>query len=145
MFKYNHVLYAIDVSDKNIEEAIQKVIDSAKQNNTKLTIAHYIQSLVSTYPAYFSYNLSKEEDIQEQMINNAKEKLLPILSNHGLSEDNLIIDISTDIRASILDKANELNVDMICLNGHKHNLFTRIGSVADYIVNNSKCDVVVLK
>ncbi|MED7789535.1 universal stress protein [Francisella sp. 19X1-34] len=120
-------------------------MNSVKQNNTKLTIAHYIQSLVSAYPAYFSYNLSKEEDIQKQMVNDAKDKLLPILSNNGLSEENLIIDISTDIRVSILDKANELGADIICLNSHKHNLFARIGSVADYIVNNSKCDVLVLK
>ena len=60
MFKYSHVLYAVDLSDMDLDKSIKKVVEAAKASNTKVTIVHYVQSITDIYDPYYSTMIDQE-------------------------------------------------------------------------------------
>ena len=60
-----------------------------------------------------------------------------------LEEDTIIV--TGQVTNAIMDIASDLNCDAIMLNGHTHNIFSRMISTEDSIVNQAKFDVFVLR
>ncbi len=146
MIQYHHALYAIELNEEQAS-ATKKTIDSIKSKNTKVTLIHVIHpaSLIYADASYISPDLyGVQDNLETDIVNQAKEEMAKLCETCGLTKEQGIIEIGRP-DVTILDKADHLNVDAIIVNGHKHNLFGRLGSTADAIINKSKCDVIVLK
>lgn len=143
MFKYSHVLYAVDLSDMDLDKSIKKVVEAAKASNTKVTIVHYVQSITDIYDPYYSTMIDQET--RDNIVKAANDKLLDLVSGYDLDKSCLFVEAVSNIKVSLVKLAKELEVDAIYLNGHNHNIIGRLGSVADYIINKAECDVTILK
>ena len=142
MLEYSHILYAIDIND-NVDPLIQKVMASTTRSNTTITVVYYVKSFTAAYGGvalYVSY-----DSLEDKIVDHSREKLITLFNQYELNQERLLVEVTHDIKTAILDKAKELDVDVIYLNGHKHNPLGRLGSVADYVINNATCDVVILK
>ncbi|MDC0534566.1 universal stress protein [Francisellaceae bacterium] len=146
MIQYKSALYAIELNAEQIP-TIKKTIESVKSHNTKLTLIHVIHpaSLIYADASYISPDLyGVQDNLETNITNQAKADMAKLCTECGLAKDQGIIEIGRpDI--SILENAKNLKVDAIIVNGHKHNIFGRLGSTADAIINQAKCDVIVLK
>jgi universal stress protein A len=143
MFNYSHILYAVDLSDKDIDKSITKVMDAAKASHTKISIINYVQDIATMY-AMYSVTMF-DTKIKDSILKSARDKLVNLVKEYTLDESCIIVESSSNINVSLIEKAKELKVEAIYLNGHKHNIIGRLGSVADYVINKAECDVLILK
>jgi universal stress protein A len=140
MLNYKHILYAIDDCQNEIE-TLERVMEFAKRHDAKVSLAHVIKPITDVYiyaSGYMSQQLQKE--IQES----ATTSIHKLAKHVSLPETNVHI-LLGDPTDRILKFASDCNCDAIILNGHEHNIFGRIASTADALINKSKCDVIVLK
>lgn len=142
MLDYKHILYAVEL-DNDLEKNIKKIFSAAAKSKTKITLVHYVKSITAAYAGAAVYVAF--ENPEDEIVKQAKDKLSDLVKQYKLVNIDLIVTVVNDIRSAILNKSKELKVDAIYLNGHKHNAFGRLGSTADCIINNAKCDVVILK
>jgi len=143
MFNYSHILYAVDLSDKDIDKSIIKVMDAAKASHTKISIINYVQDIADMYNFYSIAMF--DTSIKDNILKAAKYKLVELVKGYNLDEYCIIVESSSNIKISLIEKAKELKVEAIYLNGHDHNIVGRLGSVADYVINKAECDVLILK
>ena len=135
---YNKLLYAIDINELN-EKSFDKALALSKTHQAKLHIINVVKSAHMTY-AYASVYI--DDKIEESLLSEAKAIIKTLINGNSEISSSVIIGDPTE---TILSYANEQYFDAIILNGHSHNVFGRLGSVADRIVNNAKQDVIVLK
>jgi universal stress protein A len=140
MLDYKHILYAIDDCSNEIE-VLEKVTTFANKYNANVSIVHVIKPVTDAYVYAGGYMCQQlQKDIQES----ATTEIHKLAKKVSLPETNVHI-LLGDPADRILKFANDCNCDAIILNGHNHNIFGRIASTADSLINKSKCDVIVLK
>lgn len=145
MLNHKNILYAIDF-DKGLDDSFAKLIDQANSHNVNIHIYHVVKSTTAAYGYATCYIPSDSMlELETKLRDNAESKLKQLLETSHFKNGSVNIDISDSPKEEIIEKAKELKVDAIYLNGHAHNLIGRLGSVADYVINHANCDVVVLK
>ncbi|MCF6765655.1 universal stress protein [Thiotrichales bacterium 19S3-7] len=145
MLNHKNILYAIDLG-KGLDDSFAKLIDEANDNNVNIHIYHVVKSTAAAYGYATAYIPSDAMmELETKLKDNAQSKLNQLLETSQFNHGSVCIDISDSPKEEIIEKAKELNVDAIYINGHNHNIIGRLGSVADYVINHAKCDVVVLK
>ena len=97
------------------------------------------------YSFYSGTMLDTTTTIKDNILKAARDKLVGLVKGYNLDESCIIVESSSNIKVSLIEKAKELKVEVIYLNGHKHNIVGRLGSVADYVINKAECDVLILK
>jgi universal stress protein A len=144
MAAYKHILYAVDLNE-DIESLVNRAITSAQKDGSKITILHITQSVTSLYAAGYFVASEAFVQLEEDLTKEAENKLKEIVKPHASDNISIVIELHDSPKEQIIDKAKALAVDAIYLNGHKHNFIGRLGSVADYVINQADCDVVILK
>lgn len=140
-----HFLYAIELDDESNEQ-INKVVHEANKAGTKVTLYHVIKGVVGALDAGSVYIPGQALiDIEKEMVQQAKDQAKQLADKIGVDKESIIIEVKHEPRQAILDKAAELKVDMIILNGHRHSFFGRLGSTADAIINQAKCSVSIIR
>lgn len=145
MSEQKHVLYAIELTDQ-VDALVKKVISDVKKTGAKLTIFHALKGVVGALDAGAVYIPGQALlDIEKDMVEQANQQIKTLAKETDISEDTIIVEVHTEPRQAILDKAKELKVDKIILNGHHHSLFGRLGSTADAIMNKAECSVSIMR
>ncbi|MCF6767007.1 universal stress protein [Thiotrichales bacterium 19S11-10] len=145
MLNHKNILYAVDL-DKGVDDSFAKLMDQANNQGISIHLYHVVKSTSAAY-GYATCHIPSDAmfELETKLKDNAQSKLNQMLETSKLKQGSVCIDISDSPKEEIIEKAKELKVDAIYLNGHKHNLIGRLGSVADYVINHADCDVVVLK
>jgi nucleotide-binding universal stress UspA family protein len=145
MSESKKILYAVELED-DFEALVKETVDAAKGSGAKVVLYHALKTVVGALNAGSCYVPGQALfDLEEEILEEATIKLKKLATIVGVSEEDLIIEVEGDPRRAILNKAEELKVDAIFLNGHKHNLIGRLGSTADAIIHRSKCSVMVVR
>ncbi len=138
MLNYKSILYATNLDD-SCKPALTRVNEFAEKFGAKVYIIHVVKNITSTYGF-----AAVDSQVELSLVDTAREKLDALLKSVGIPSDNATISIG-QVTSAILDQAEELKVDVIMLNGQTHNIFARMLSTEDNIVNEAKCDVIVLR
>lgn len=136
---YKHILFATDLSD-DTEYLIQKVKALCDLTKAQLSIIHVVEPL----PGY-SYAYLGIEDIEGQLINEAKAGVDALAQQFSVSKDHTHVEVGPT-KTKILETADEANIDLIVCGSHgRHGLSLLLGSTANAILHGAKCDVLTVR
>lgn len=145
MSDYKHFLYAIELDDGS-DEQINKVVNQANKAGNKVTLYHVVKGVVGSLDAGSLYIPGQTLiDIEKGLFQEAKDQAKQLADKIGIDQESIIIEVKHEPRQAIIEKAAELKVDMIILNGHRHNFLGRLGSTADAVINQAKCSVSIIR
>ncbi len=140
MINLKHILFATNL-DKTCSETLKHVMEIAKYTDAKITVLHVVKPMLA---AYTSPDLFESYDLEGTMAKDAEKKLLRYMKAADFPHEQTIV-TNGHPASTILEYAEKLGVNLIALNGHTHNVFGRLGSTADAIINRAKCDVLILR
>jgi universal stress protein A len=136
---YKQILFATDLTD-DTDYLINKVREMQKYTGAKLRLIHVVEPM----PGY-SYAYLGIEDIEGQLIDEAKQTLAKLGDALGVDKANQIVEVGPT-KTKILKTAEELNVDLIISGSHgRHGLSLLLGSTANAILHGARCDVLTVR
>jgi universal stress protein A len=136
---YKHILFATDLSDET-DFIVSKVRGMRGFTGATLSIVHVVEPM----PGY-SYAYLGIEDIEGQLIEEAREVLSKLGSELSVDANNQFIEVGPT-KSKILKIADEVNADLIICGSHgRHGLSLLLGSTANAILHGAKCDVLTVR
>jgi universal stress protein A len=139
MLNYKNILYATDLHE-TCQTTLERLIVFATKFEANIIVLHVIKPISGMY----GYTAGIASDVDLEIENKAISQLERLVESVGLDKARGVIRKGQYSNA-IIEHADEEGVDAIVLNGHTHNVFARMGSTEDCVVNNAHCDVIVLR
>lgn len=136
---YKHILFATDLTE-DTDYLVDKVRQLQKFTNAKLSLVHVVEPL----PGY-SYAYLGIEDIEGQLIEEAKQAIAKLGEKLNVDKANLFVEVGPT-KTKILKTADDVNADLIICGSHgRHGLSLLLGSTANAILHGAKCDVLTVR
>lgn len=136
---YKHILFATDLTE-DTDYLVEKVRTIRGFTGAKLSLIHVVEPL----PGY-SYAYLGIEDIEGQLIEEARQSLLKLGTQLNVSADQQFIEVGPT-KTKILNVADEVSADLIVCGSHgRHGLSLLLGSTANAILHGAKCDVLTVR
>ncbi|MCD6389215.1 MAG: universal stress protein [Desulfobulbaceae bacterium] len=138
------ILVPIDFSD-NSEKILQGAIYMAGKLGAKMQVIFVAEDL-STYSRLAIPHTSLKQ-FQDEILTGAENKIAVFLEeNIGDKADYMGRVLTGDISEQIIDFAAEEKIDMIIMGSHGYKGLEKVvfGSVAEHVVKNSPCPVLVI-
>ena len=141
--RYQNIMVAVDGSHE-AELAFEKGINVALRNNSRLTIAHVIDTRalqsVSTFDAEVYEELQADaKKLMDEYAQKAKEA--------GVTDVVTIVEMGNPKTLLATDIPDEQKVDLIMVGATGLNAFERllVGSSSEYILRHAKVDLLVVR
>lgn len=140
---FKTILVAVDGSSE-ADQAFYKAVNIAKRNNSKVILAHVIDTRAFQSTSAFDGELADEvtalaQDSLAQLAKQAQEDGLTQIETH----------VEYGIPKALLSKTlpQKYNVDLIVIGATGLNPIERllIGSVSEYVIRHATCDVLVAR
>ncbi|QLH41925.1 MAG: universal stress protein [Coxiellaceae bacterium] len=142
MKSYQHILLAAELIPESDTRIIEKAAEFRKLFNARLTAVHVVER-ISSYGA--AYGVAVGADIEQMLLDNAKEEMIKLAQKLNLPEDDQIIKIGP-AGVVILEEAERMNADLIIVGSHgRHGIRLLLGSTANSILHGAKCDVLAVR
>jgi len=142
MFKIHAILCPVDFSDAS-RKAVQYAKEFALSMGSSVSLLNVVEPRPMAVDITLNY-IPFEEDLQHAA-NEDMQRVLEEFQLAGLkAESSIEIGNPSDV---ILDKARELNVNLIILGSHGKTGLSRLlmGSVAEMVVRKAPCPVLIVK
>lgn len=136
---YKNILFATDLTEDTdyLTEKVQTISALTKAN---LSLVHVVEPL----PGY-SYAYLGIEDIEGQLINEARQAIEKLGSKLNVAKNNQYVEVGPT-KTKILNIADKVNADLIICGSHgRHGLSLLLGSTANAILHGAKCDVLTVR
>lgn len=140
---YENVVIAVDGS-KASEKAFNKSVEIAKNNDSKLIIAHIVDTRTFATAEAYDKSLSERaekyaRDLLNEYVENAKEA--------GVEDVELVLKYGSPKVAISKEVAPENDADLIVIGATGLNAVERflIGSVSESVARYAKCDVLIVR
>ena len=141
--RYQNIMVAVDGSHE-AELAFEKGVNVALRNNSRLTIAHVIDTRalqsVSTFDAEVYEELQEDaKKLMDQYDEKAKEA--------GVGNVVTVVEMGNPKTLLATDIPEEQKVDLIMVGATGLNAFERllVGSSSEYILRHAKVDLLVVR
>ena len=141
--RYQNIMVAVDGSHE-AELAFEKGVNVALRNNSRLTIAHVIDTralqCVSTFDAEVYEELQADaKKLMDEYAQKAKEA--------GVTDVVTIVEMGNPKTLLATDIPDEQKVDLIMVGATGLNAFERllVGSSSEYILRHAKVDLLVVR
>ncbi|MCP4995534.1 MAG: universal stress protein [Gammaproteobacteria bacterium] len=142
MANYQHILLAADFSKEN-SIVVDRAIEMARQNDAKLSLIHVVEYIGTLYTGEIP--LPDDLDLEEQLLEQAQERLQKLASDHQITESRRFVELGTP-KQEIMRIAEEQQVDLIIIGSHgRHGLQLLLGSTANAVLHVAKCDVLAVR
>lgn len=136
---YKHILFTTDLTE-DTDYLVSKVKDMCKLTGAKLSLVHVVEPL----PGY-SYAYLGIEDIEGQLINEAKQSIEKLAARLAVDKADSFVEVGPT-KTKILKIAEDMGVDLIICGSHgRHGLSLLLGSTANAILHGAKCDVLTVR
>jgi universal stress protein A len=136
-----NIVLAVELS-KNEQPLIKKALDYAARFKAKITLIHAIEHIIS-YGA--SYGVAVGFEIEEALLKNATTLMRKLGKKMDISEKNQVVMFGS-AKYVILEEAKKIKADLIIVGSHgRHDLQLILGSTANAILHNAKCDVLAIR
>ncbi|KXU01300.1 Universal stress protein family [Streptococcus constellatus] len=141
--RYQNIMVAVDGSHE-AELAFEKGVNVALRNNSRLTIAHVIDTRalqsVSTFDAEVYEELQADaKKLMDEYAQKAKEA--------GVTDVVTIVEMGNPKTLLATDIPDEQKIDLIMVGATGLNAFERllVGSSSEYILRHAKVDLLVVR
>lgn len=142
MKEYNHILLAVELETGCDALPARKAVELAKAFGAQLTLVHAVEHMTS-YGA--AYGIAAGADIEEMLLDSAKEAMTKLAADLGVPLDRQIIKIGP-AKLVILEEAEALKADLILVGSHgRHGVRLLLGSTANAVLHGAKCDVLAVR
>ena len=132
-------MVATDLGE-DTEFILDKVRSMRGYTGAQLSLVHVVEPL----PGY-SYAYLGIEDIEEQLIDEAREALAKLGEKLNVARDHQWIEVGP-AKMKILKIADEVKADLIICGSHgRHGLSLLLGSTANAVLHGAKCDVLTVR
>ncbi|RDX02761.1 universal stress protein [Listeria kieliensis] len=141
--QYKRILVAVDGS-KEAEQAFKKAIQVAKRNDGALGLVHVIDTRAFSSVANYDTSMAdKATEYADELLNGYKEDAM----KDGVSKVETYIEYGSPKTAITKEAANAFQADLIMCGATGLNAVERllIGSVSEYVIRHSPCDVLVVR
>lgn len=139
---YRHIILGLDLHPECDLTIIRKAIAFAKMYNAELTIVHAVEHL-NTYGIGQAY--PGMLNIEDELLKMAAEELAKIGAEVGIDADHQVVALGSP-KMVLFKQVDEKNADLIIVGSHgRHGLALLLGSTANAVLHNSKCDVLTLR
>jgi universal stress protein A len=136
---YKQILVTTDLSE-DTEFILAKVRGMRGYTGAQINLVHVVEPL----PGY-SYAYLGIEDIEEQLIDEAREALAKLGEQLNVGRDHQWIEVGP-AKTKILKIADEIKADLIVCGSHgRHGLSLLLGSTANAVLHGAKCDVLTVR
>lgn len=136
---YKKILFATDLTE-DTDYLIGKVQALCKLTGATLSLVHVVEPL----PGY-SYAYLGIEDIEGQLINEARQSMDKLSATLNVPKDRMFVEVGPT-KTKILAIAEDVNADLIMCGSHgRHGLSLLLGSTANAILHGAKCDVLTVR
>jgi universal stress protein A len=136
---YKHILFAADLTDET-DFILDKVRGMRGFSGAKLSLVHVVEPM----PGY-SYAYLGIEDIEGQLIDEARDALNKLASQLNVGPSEIFIEVGPT-KSKILKVADDINADLIICGSHgRHGLSLLLGSTANAVLHGAKCDVLTVR
>lgn len=136
---YKHILFATDLTE-DTDYLVGKVRIIRELTNSKLSLIHVVEPL----PGY-SYAYLGIEDIEGQLIEEARQSLAKLAATLAVGKDDQWVEVGPT-KTKILKIAEDVGADLIVCGSHgRHGLSLLLGSTANAVLHGAKCDVLVVR
>lgn len=143
-FRIRRILVPIDFSDCS-KKALSYAIPFAKQHNATLTLLYVAPSL-SYGPG--EYGVIDEATLEENLKTSGRKELERLAADHVRGEVGADTVVRTGTASDeIVELAKALPADLVVLSTHGHTGLKHVllGSVAEHVVRNAPCPVLVVR
>jgi universal stress protein A len=142
MEHYKKIMLAVELDPSCDDLPSVKAKEIADEFNAELYLLHAIEHL-SSYGA--AYGVAAGADIEEMLLENARESLRKLSLKLGVAEDRQLIKVGP-AKSIILEEADRLDIDLIIVGSHgRHGIRLLLGSTANAVLHGSKCDVLAVR
>lgn len=136
---YKHILFATDLTE-DTDYLVEKVRAIRGLTGASLTLVHVVEPL----PGY-SYAYLGIEDIEGQLIEEARQSIEKLGERLSVGKDNQFVEVGPT-KTKILKIAEDTHTDLIVCGSHgRHGLSLLLGSTANAILHGAKCDVLTVR
>jgi nucleotide-binding universal stress UspA family protein len=143
MITLNGILVPVDFSKESIL-ATKFAVSLAQEYKTKLYLLHVMEMI----PTWAQLEISNYEEFQERTMKQAKEDLFRVIPSKVRETIEVDEILETGYPSQvILDKAQELGVDVIVIATHGRTGLAHmlLGSVAEKVIRHAPCPVFVVR
>lgn len=142
MAKYKQILLASDLSAQS-EYIAERAEKMAKDSNAKLSVIYVMEHSPVAYGG--EYSIPIDFNLEETLEKQARESLSKLGEKFNIKPKDRHLE-SGSIKLAVIDTATEINADLIVVGTHGHHgLDVLLGSRANAILHNAKCDVLVVR
>lgn len=142
MKKYTKILLAVELDNACDHLPIKKAEEIAKEFAANIYMLHAVEHL-SSYGA--AYGVAAGADIEEMLLESAKDSMQKLGKKLGLSDDKQIVKVGP-AKTLILEEAESLGADLIIVGSHgRHGIRLLLGSTANAVLHGAKCDVLAVR
>jgi nucleotide-binding universal stress UspA family protein len=155
--KIERILYATDLT-KNSAYAFRYAINSAQRHDASIHILHVIEKLPSSVEGIIGLHIADSQleklwkEKKEEQIHRIHERLKEFarreLQNlsEAMSRVASILVVEGDPAVEILQKADELNCDIVIMGTHSHGLIGHafLGNVAEKVLHRIRKPVFII-
>ncbi len=146
MFAPKNILVPTDFS-KYADASLKKAVDIATQNDTNIYLLHVIDEQIHQFDYCIDYAVVKQ--LENDSIKASRDKLKKeadvIIKTKKIK---VIFDVKKGVPSEVIlseQKAKKIDLIVIASHGKTGILKRLMGSVADKVVQGSKCPVMVVK
>ncbi len=137
---YQNILVAVDFSDDctALFNRVRQLTETAR-----ITLVHVVEYV----PLDLSNDLmlAQPVDVDQQMIDDAKQQLADCAAKHGMESATQLTEIGST-KTEILRVAEEQKADLLVVGSHtRHGLALLLGSTAKAVLNGAPCDVLAVR
>ena len=139
---YSNILVAVDLSQDSAM-ILDKARNLAKQYDAQLSMVHVMEPIAVGYAVEVSS--LDIEGLHEQATQQARETLLEMGTNVGISESRLHTLLGQPAR-EIKELAKNIGADLIIIGGHgRHGWELLFGSTATGVSHGIECDLLTVR
>lgn len=142
MKEYKHILLAVELDTGCDDLPARKAQELAKEFGAQLSLIHAVEHMTS-YGA--AYGIAAGADIEEMLLENAKEGMTKLGQKMTVPESHQIIKVGP-AKIVILEEADHIGADLIVVGSHgRHGVRLLLGSTANAVLHGAKCDVLAVR
>lgn len=142
MKKYQRILLGIELNPATDKNLIAQALGVAKLFGAKLELVHSIEHFAG-YNVAYGINVGVE--LETILLERAREEMRKVAREHSIDEKDCILKIGF-AKEVILEEAEKSKVDLIIVGSHgRSGLRMLLGSTANAVLHNAKCDVLAVR
>lgn len=137
---YKSVLFATDFDQVGVSAA-HKAKKIADENKADLILVHVVEPI----PAYAYPGFAGFAEVELSIRDQAEKELNDLAEKLGVDAKHRFLEFGST-KNEILRVAEERKIDLIVTGSHgKHGLALLLGSTANSILHNARCDVLIVR